>query len=191
MSDNVSSLFHGPVTLWIKLKGLVSCFWKKEKTVYDIIIGRTHVWCFHLFHGPVTLWIKFKGLVSCCLWYNYWKDACLIMFPFVSRPRNFMNKVQRACIMFLKETKPFIWYNYWKDACLIMFHLFHGPVTLWIKFKGLVSCFWKKQNRLWYNYWKDACLIMFPFVSRPRNFILIILTCWIIFMQVTCVSENH
>ena len=41
--------------------------------VYDIIIGRMHVW-----------------------------------FPFVSRPRNFMNKVQRACIMFLKETKPFM-----------------------------------------------------------------------------------
>ena len=32
----------------------------------------------------------------------------LIMCPFVSRPRNFMNKVQRACIMFLKETKPFM-----------------------------------------------------------------------------------
>ena len=26
----------------------------------------------------------------------------------VSRPRNFMNKVQRACIMFVKETKPFM-----------------------------------------------------------------------------------
>ena len=179
-------MFHGPVTLWIKFKGLVLCFWKKQnrlwynywkdaclimfpfvsrprnfmnkveracimflkerKTVYDIIIGRTHVWCFHLFHGPVTLWIKFKGLVSCCLWYNYWRDACLIMFPFVSRPRNFMNKVQRACIMFLKETKPSIWYNYWKDACLIMFPFVSRPRNFMNKVQRACTMFLKETK---------------------------------------------
>ena len=117
--------------------------------------------------------------------YNYWKDACLIMFPFVSRPRNFMNKVQRACIMFMKETKPFmikLLEGRMSDNVSICFD---GPVTLWIKFKGLVSCLWKKQNRLWYNYWKDACLIMFPFVSWPRNFMNKVQRACIMFLKET------
>ena len=55
------------------------------------------------------------------------------MFPFVSRPRNFMNKVQRACIMFMKETKPFmikLLEGRMSDNVSICFD---GPVTLWIK----------------------------------------------------------
>ena len=52
------------------------------------------------------------------------------MFPFVSRPRNFMNKVQRACIMFMKETKPFmikLLEGRMSDNVSICFD---GPVTL-------------------------------------------------------------
>ena len=130
-------MFHGCVILWIKFKLLVSCFGKKQ-TVYDIIIRERM--CddvsIILFHGRVTLWIKFKRLVSCFrkkqnrLWYNYWNEARLMTCPFVSRPCNFMNKVQTAGIMFLKETKPFMIIirirstQVWK--CV---NLFHGPVN--------------------------------------------------------------
>ena len=58
-----------------------------------------------------------------------------------------MNKVQRACIMFLKEAKPFMIYNYWKDACLqIMFPFVSRPRNFMNKVERACIMFLKETK---------------------------------------------